>query len=197
MAVAIGDVVRLTAKMKLFGTEDIQNVFHYKVTRNDTLDDTVFMTEAALLLDIAYTLINVAVADDISYSSVDGQNITQNVLLPETSWPVLTVGINTGNLLPTQAAGCVFWPTTTPKVRTSTFLAGFTDANNQPNGSINPALVALFLLFGNALEDWNTLGVDADKGSQHAVSGVFTPAGQAQVPSRWRTQRRRRVGVGS
>lgn len=197
MSVSVGDFVRLTAKMKLFGTEDVQNVLTYRVDVNTTGDDATLMVEAALFLDIAYTLINPFVSTVLTYTSVDGQNISKNELLPETPWPVLTGGLNASNLLPTQVAACVFWPTITPKVRTSIFLGGFTGASNGLTAAIEASLLTVLATFGAAIKDWNTANVDAVKGSFNPVALLFTPAGDPVVPARWRTQRRRRVGVGS
>lgn len=197
MAVSVGDFVRLTAKMKLFSTEDIMNVFTYRVDRNDTVDDDAFMDEAALFMDISYTLINPDMRDLLTYISVDGQNISKSELLPEKPWPVLTVGPLTQDLLPTQVAAEVFWPTITPKVRTSSFIGGYTVTALKGDGGITTAALGRLLLFGQALEEWNTVDIDAVKGSWNPTKFIFTQAGAPVIPARWRTQRRRRVGVGS
>lgn len=197
MSVGIGDHVRLTAKMKLFGTDDVMNVYTYRIDRNDNADDGDFMLDAALFLDIAYTLINPDLSDNLTYVSIDGQNITKDELLPEVAWPVLTAGASVTNLLPTQVAAEVFWPTITPKVRTSSFYGGYVIAALLANGGITGAAVGRLEDIGAALKEWNTVDVDAVKGSLNPVSSVFTVAGDAVVPARWRTQRRRRIGVGS
>ncbi len=197
MAVVVGDFVKITAKMKLFGTDDVQNVYTFRVDRNDTPNDTVFMTAMALHMDDAYTLILADIADELTFISVDGINISKSELLPDTAWPVLTVGPNTNALLPTQTAACVFWPTTTPKVRTSTFLGGYTEGANFLDGTIVVSVQASLALFGAAMRIVATASVDAVKGSFNPTLLIFTPAGTAQVPNRWRTQRRRRIGVGS
>lgn len=197
MAVAIGDHVRITAKMKLFGTDDVMNVYTFEVDRNDTVDDAGFMVALALHMDDAYTLINGDLSDDLTYESVDGQNITQDVLLPETAWPVLVTGNLAAIILPTQVAGCVFWPTTTPKVRTSSFLGGYTVSALAAGGVLGAAVITRLVSFGVAMRDVATANVDATKGSLNPISSIFTPSGVGQVPNRWRTQRRRRIGVGS
>jgi len=197
MAVSVGDFVRITAKMKILGTDDMQNVYTFRVDRNDTVDDAGFMVAMALHMDDAYTLINVNISDQITYVSVDGQNISKDELLPDTPWPVLTAGTNVNNMLPQQVAGCVFWPTITPKVRTSTFLGGFVTALVNATGGIGASTLANMALFGAAMRLVSTANVDAVKGSFNPVALLFTPSGVAQVPTRWRTQRRRRIGVGS
>jgi len=197
MTVSVGDFVRITAKMKLFGTDDVQNVYTFRVDRNDTVDDAGFMVAMALHMDDAYTTVLTGFTNLLTFISVDGINISKSELLPDTPWPVLTVGPNANNLLPTQTAACVFWPTTTPKVRTSTFLGGFTEGGNLADGSIAPGTITNLIAFGAAMRIVATANVDAVKGSFNPVLLVFTPAGVASVPARWRTQRRRRIGVGS
>lgn len=197
MTIVVNDILRITCKMKLFGTEDIQNVYTYKVTGGTLDDDTSIMNAIANHMDIAYTLYNARVSTSITYISVDGINITQNTLLPDTPWPILVAGIDAANILPTQVAGCVFWPTTTPKVRTSSFLGGLTEASNDAGGVLTPALVTEMIAFGVFMKGIVAAKISADKGSFNPVSLIFTPSGEPQVPPRWRTQRRRRVGVGS
>lgn len=197
MTVTVGDFVRITAKMKLFGTDDVMNVFTFRVDRNDTVGDGAFMLDAALFLDIAYTLVNPDFTDNLTYVSVDGQNISRSELLPEKPWPVLTVGALAQDMLPTQVAAEVFWPTITPKVRTTAYMGGYTVTSLTPEGAITAAALARLLAFGQALEEWNSVDVDAVKGSWNASKFLFTQAGAAITPSRFRTQRRRRIGVGS
>lgn len=197
MSVAVGDFVRLTAKMKLFGTDDVMNVYTFRVDRNDSVDDDDFMDQAALFMDISYTLINPDMTDELTYISVDGQNISKSELLPEKPFPVLTAGPQNNNILPTQVAAEVYWPTITPKVRTATFVGGYTVTALAADGAITAAALGRLLSFGQALQEWNVPDIDAFKGSWNPTKFVFTEAGLPITPARWRTQRRRRVGVGS
>lgn len=197
MTVTVGDFVRLTAKMKLFGTDDVMNVFTYRIDTNTTADDAALMAEAALFLDISYTILLGDLVDDLTFVSIDGQNISKSELLPEVAWPTLIDGDNLGDLLPTQVAAEVFWPTITPKVRTSSFIGGYATSANTSTGAIAAAAVTRLGTFGAALKDWNTVNVDGVKGSFNPVKVLFTASGDPVVPARWRTQRRRRLGVGS
>ncbi len=197
MGVVVGDIVRITAKMKWFGTDDVQNVFTYKVTLNTTADDDEFMSVVADVLDSAYTNIVADLSDRFTFESIDGINLTQDVLLPEVNWPVLVAGLSTTGIVPQQLAICAFWPTTTPKVRTSTFFGGFVIAAIAPLGQITAGNITRVLLVANELSTFDTVELDMDKGSLNPLTMVFTPAGIPLVPERWRTQRRRRIGVGS
>lgn len=197
MSVAVGDIVRITAKMRWFGTDDVQNVFTYKVLLNATLDDDEFMSVVADVLDSAYNNLLGGQSTQFTYESIDGINLTQDVLLPEVAWPVLTAGASATTIVPQQLAICAFWPTTTPKVRTSTFFGGFVIAAIAALGDITAANVTQVLAAANELSNFDTVELDMEKGSLNPITSVFTPSGTPQVPTRWRTQRRRRVGVGS
>ena len=197
MAVAVGDIVKITAKMRWFGTDDVQNVFQYKVDLNNSADDADFMSIVADVLDSAYNNLIGGQSTQFTYESIDGINVTQDVLLPEVSWPVLTAGSSATTIVPQQLAVCAFWPTITPKVRTSTFFGGYVIAAIASLGEITAANVTQALAAANELSTFDTVLVDMTKGSLNPLTSVFTPSGTPQVPTRWRTQRRRRVGVGS
>lgn len=197
MTVGVGDIVRITAKMKLFGTDDVQNVFTFRVDANTTPDDDAFMDDVAAFIDGAYNLVDIDQSTFLTYQSVDGQNLTKNELLPEKNFPILVAGLQGGDLLPTQVAPCVFWPTITPKVRTSSFLGGYTEFNNTSIGEITGTGQSNLLSFGLFLASFVGVRITLRKGSLNPLTMVFTVAGTARVPARWRTQRRRRIGVGS
>ncbi len=197
MAVVVGDVVRITAKMKWFGTDDVQNVFTYKVDLNTTVDDLEFMSVVADVLDSAYNNLIGQMSTSFTFVSIDGINITQDKLLPEVLWPVLVAGLSATAIVPQQLAVCAFWPTTTPKVRTSTFFGGFVTFTIDTLGQITAVARGFALTAALELSNFDTVKLDMTKGSLNPLTSVFTPSGAPQVPERWRTQRRRRISVGS
>jgi len=197
MAVQVGDVVRITARLLLNNIGDIVNVYHFLVDTNTTSDDTDFMGEVADALDTLYTIINGAIHPDVSYVSVDGINVTQSVLLPSTAWPVLTVGGNTSEMLPEMVTACVFHRTLTPRVRASKFLPPYGE-NNNTDGAILAAAVVTLQQYGDALTaSLVEANIQLDYGAFNRVTSTFTAVTQALVPVRFRTQKRRRLGVGS
>jgi hypothetical protein len=197
MAVSVGDFVRLTAKMKLFGTDDVMNVLTYRVDVNTTPDDDEFMIQAAGQIDAAYGFLTVDWTTDLTFESIDGFNISKNELMPDTPWPVLVNGGNAAILLPTQVAACVFWRTTTPKVRTSAFLGGYVTSALAAGGVIAAPPLGRLATWGASMRLLITATITLTKGSFNPIPLIFTEAGTASVPNRWRTQRRRRIGVGS
>lgn len=197
MAVTVGDIVRIIPKMKWFGTDDVVNVFTYRVDVNTAVDDAAFMVQVASRLDIAYSFMTGQQSTSFTYDSVDGINITKNELLPNTPWPVLTSGSSATAINPQQLALCAFWPTITPKVRTSAFFGGFVTFTIDSLGEVTAVARGFALSAALEIRNLITGTIDVQKGSLNPLTSVFTEAGVPQVPVRWRTQRRRRIGVGS
>jgi hypothetical protein len=183
--------------MKLFGTDDVMNVLTYRVDINTTVDDAAFMVEAAARLDVNYGGLLADISTLLTFETIDGQNISKSELLPEVPWPVITAGTNVNALLPTQVAAEVFWPTITPKVRTSSFLGGYAVTANSPTGEVQVATIARINTFAIAQMTLINTNISLVKGSFNPLLLLFTASGLPVVPNRWRTQRRRRVGVGS
>ncbi len=197
MAIVVGDVLRIVCKMAITG-QDVINVFNFKVAVNGALDDADFMTRLAALLDANYGLINEDVANDLIYVVIDGQNITQDVLLPTVPWPVLVNGADLAEILPRQVAAQVFFKTTRPRTRASKFMGGYTEDSNSSVGGLNALPIGRLQLFGDGLVASLTDGtIDVDYGAYNAFLARFTPVISATVSDFWRTQRRRVPGVGS
>lgn len=198
MSVQVGDIVRIVAEMRLLTSEDIANIYHFKTVINTTADDLAFMTDVASRLDPVYQAINLVVTAGLDYVAISGQNITRNELMPTVGWPTLVAGADGGVLLPTQTSGFVFFRTLTPKVRASKFLAGFTESSNFAGGTIGAAAGTALANYAIALlAGLTTANIDLDYGAYNAALARFTPVTSYIIPTRWRTQRRRRVGVGS
>lgn len=197
MAVAVGDVVRITARMLLDGASDVVNVFHFVVDANTTVDDTVFMAEVAGQLDVMYALINFRVSTRIAYSSVQGFNVTQNQLLPDTAWPGLTAGVDGVEMLPEMVSACTFHRTVAPRVRASKFLPPATELSNA-GGALEAVYLGLVQSFGNFLLLGLTAPtIDLQYVAFNVLLSTFNRVVSTQVPARFRTQKRRRIGVGS
>lgn len=199
MSVVIDDVIRINTNFLFDDADEYTNVYHVKVTKNDSVDDDEFMDVIALEMDDLYTIINSLITDGMAYVDIIAQNITQDVLLPTKAWPVLTVGGDIASpVLPLQIAACVFFRTLRPKTRASKFLPCFTRLTGDGAGVLKTTTQTAVQSFGDS---WvagvvSTL-VDADLGAYNAALARFTPVVAAVVPTRFRTQRRRRPGVGS
>ena len=198
MTVAIGDIVRINCNFQWLTSDFFTNGYYLQVTHNTSSTDLLFMGHIADHFDALYTLVNADVADSISYVDVQGQNITQNLLLPSVAWPVLTVGLETAQALPTQIAPYVFWRTLRPKTRSAVYVPGYTEDANSAGGAIVAAAVTRLQSFADAhLVGVREILVEADAGAYNVALDRFTEASAAVGPSRFATQRRRRLGVGS
>lgn len=198
MAITAGDIVRVSAEMSRAGADDIFNVYNFRIDTPNPGGDGPTMGNLADLLDDIYTFINLDIPLNVQYDTITGINVTKDELLPAQSWPVLTAGVAVGEPLPNQISACVFWRTLRPKTRASKFLPYYTEAANTGNGTILAGAVTRMQAYGDALVGSIVEGLTTlTYGAFNAPLARFTPVTQAVVPAFFRTQRRRRLGVGS
>lgn len=195
--IEVNDIIRITCKQMIDGVNEVVGVFHHKCLVTNTGDDDAFMAVVAIIFDGYYTDINPEITDRLSYINIEGQNVTADRLLPAKAWPVLTVGGTASEMLPETVAACVFFRSTRPKTRASKFFAGYTEASNV-GGVLSVAAQNSLQDIGDALVlGYTANGASMQYGAYNAEFDRFTPVNVAIVPTRWRTQRRRRFGVGS
>lgn len=198
MAVAVGDIVRVAANFQWAAQDLFSNIYHFEVLKNDSADDDDFMEQVTDYLEDVYVLMNADMSSVVNYVNVEGVNVTQDVLLPPKLWPVLTIGGNTSDALPTQCSPCVYFRTLRPRTRASKFLPPYGESSSNTGGVVDATAVANLQLYGNLLvTGMLTVDVDLRYGAYNVVADRFTKAELALVADRYRTQRRRRIGVGS
>lgn len=196
-SIAAGDVVRTTARMLLDGIHDVVNVYHHKALNTNLGDDAAFMAGMAVGLDNAHTLINPSLSSRLTYVTIEGLNVTAARLLPTVGWPTLVAGLTGTDMLPETVAACVFFRTVRPKTRAAKFLAAYTETSNE-GGAVSASSVTLLQAYGDLLvADIPADGAVMEYGAYNDLVARFTLVNAAIVPARWRTQRRRRFGVGS
>ena len=197
MAIGINDIIRINANFLMADTEEYTNVFHYKVTSSAGISDLDYMTSVAKELDEDYQIINLDISDELDYVDFVGQNLTKNELLPTVGWPVLVSGVDATSILPFQVAACVFFRTLRPKTRASKFVPGYCESSLTVGGLMKPAAITLLQSWGDSILSGIIEGGNvADYGAYNGEFDRFTPVTSAIVPTAFRTQRRRRVGVG-
>lgn len=197
MAITVNDVLRLTAVVGFLGQEMV-NVHHVKIITNTTSDDPTAMTNMLAVIAAIYANVQNDQSDQLQYLRMEGQNITQDEVLPNTTWPGTPTGNKVFDVLPTQVAPMVFWPTTRLRTRCSSFLPGYTEDANDTNGILTAGALSNLQLFG---DQWVPVlagtGISFQKGTYNRPLDRYVPLVSAVVQPRCRTQRRRRVGVGS
>lgn len=198
MAVTLNDKLRVVARMSRQGVDDYINVYNFKFIGPSPVTDQVFMNEIATFLDTQYILINSDIGSSLDYDLIEGLNLTQLVRMPDVLWPTLTAGAGVGVTLPTQTSPCVFWRTLRPKTRASKFLPPYVESTNTGNGTIIAAAITRLQAFGAAFVGALVQGaIDFEYGAYNLPLDRFSPVTVALTPSTFRTQRSRRVGLGS
>lgn len=199
MPVVPNDIIRIVSVFNVVGGVDqFTNTAHFKIVSATWPDDLTFMTDVAVFLDAAYTLVNAQISTTIGYLHIDGQNLTQSILLPLVSWPVLLTGANASEMLPTQVAARPYFPTKRPQTRAALNLPPFGETTQAQGGLIDATALAQLALFADSY-----LGVIA-LAAGSMLYGAFNPefvrfteVDSRIVPNRFRTLRRRRLGVGT
>lgn len=197
MSIQVNDILRITAVVSLFNQEYV-NVHHFKTLANGSADDTAFMAALQSILAAVYANVQNDQSDELRYERIEGQNLTQDILLPQTNWVGNPLGNQVDGVLPLQTTLNVFWPTLRPRTRCTSYLPGLTEISNTPQGEWGAVAIANAQLYGDELiGNLAFAGITVIKGAFNVAAVRFTEILTAVVPTDARTQRRRRRGVGS
>lgn len=199
MTPVVNDIIRIVVVMSRGADLDVYtNTFHFKVTTAGWASNQEFMTEMALYLDGSYTLVASQISNLVSFDHIDGQNLTQKVLLPLTTFPFLTGGTNTSDMLPPQTTARPYFPTTRPLTRAAIGLPPFGESSTAGVGALDASAIGQAEDFADDLLGTLTVLNGAFiYGAYNHPLVRFTPVDSRVVPARLRTLRRRRAGVGS
>lgn len=194
--VAVGDIVRINVNMD-YRSQNYENVHHFKVIDNNTSDDSEFMVQTEAILEAIYNDLFFMQSVLLTMLGIEGQNITEDIILPAKPWVGSAVGIDTDDPLPAQVQGYVFWPTKRPKTRSSLFIPAITEGRNNTLGNWSSAAVTAMQDFADVLLlDIASADVTLRKGAYNRPLDRFTELATARVTADSRTLRNRRIGVG-
>lgn len=197
MTVNQNDILRVTAEMSI-GVNDVQNVFHYQYVAVADVTDALALLDSAVIMETLYDIILSDIGDALTFDQVRVKNVTQNTLLGSTPFPVLIAGTELGAPLPLPDAALITYPTAVPRTRGGTYFGGFTEIANVEQGNIASATVTRLLAVGvRALQEQNIAGRLYQFVLINRLLGTVIPLTSAIVHPIFRTQRRRRPGVGS
>lgn len=196
MTVVQNDVIRATAETTR-GTNAIQNVLHFRSTNPASVSDAQALTDMAAALDSVFSNLIGHITTALSYDQVRAQNVTQDVLLGTAAWPALIGGTKAEHQLPLQSAAIVTFPTAKPKTRGSLYFGGFTELDNEATGIVSATLQTQLVAIAVQLLAEIVLGPNSWRYVvfNTALKTFVLPTGSV-IPQVWRTQRRRRPGVG-
>lgn len=195
-AVNPGDILRCTAEMTNDG-EAMQNVYHFVYQNTISVDDVFVAIDLASIMDDQYTIINPYIGNDVAYIQVRMKNVTQNLLMPTRIWPTLVQGQALNPLLPMQAAAEIILPTNVPRVLGRVFLGGWTEDANADSKITTPPHNLIETFGSNLLNPFPKPNGPYQYAIYRRALGTTVFPSTSRVPIDWRTQRRRRRGVGS
>lgn len=198
MPMVVNDIMKVNAVGEIGANDRVaENVYHLKATTvNDGSDNTV-RADLKEYVEGIYNVILQDLSTDWFLRRIRMENVTQQLVL-EDETSALT-GSDAGDILPTQTCAFLWAKTATKRVMGRKFFAGYTETNNQSDGSILPAAVARLELAGDAYHfpflatstnayDTGVFRLDAPG---PPATGTFFPFTGDEVAAFWRTQRRR------
>lgn len=196
MTMVQDDVLRITAEMSV-GADAVQNVFHFQYLSEENVTDAVALLDAALIMEDLYNEILADLSTSLDFDQVRCQNITQDVLYGSGPWPTIVAGLLVAELLPRPVAALITYATSVPLTRGGTYFGGFTEDDNTTGAVISTgSLTALAALAANVLAGKNISGRLYNLIVLNREFGTVIPVVSTIVHAVWRTQRRRRQGVG-
>jgi len=198
MTTVAGDIVRITAGLKFLATEDIQNVYHIRVTTVGSGGDAGLMNDVENVLDPMYfalrAIFNAALTSDAIY----GQNLTQNTLLPQEAWDTFVAGTSAAQADSPQVAGLVVFPTGLAGVQGRKYIGPVAEDFASAGGIVAGTVTLLENQFVNLIGVVvGANGWQFEFGVYRNSDGRFTPYASVKVIPNTRTQRRRTQGFGS
>lgn len=196
MTVVQDDVLRVTAEMSISGNA-LQNVLHWQLTSASSVTDAQALLDCGVFMESLYTEVRAQMNDAVLFDQIRVQNITQDVLLGVTDWPTISTGGSTVAALPLPVAALITFPTTVPQTRGGIYLAGFTELENTSGGALATSLLTTLAAF--AVEALAIQVVGSNSYQYVLINrefGTVIPFVSSIVHTVWRTQRRRRQGVG-
>lgn len=197
MPVNQDDVLRVTAEMSIDGA-DIQNVLHFRSTNAPIIGDSEALGDIADIMDAIYTLVQSRITEQQDFDQIRVQNVTTDILLGSALWPVINAGTATGDRLPDQSAALVTLPTALSRVRGGVYLGVFSDTTTGSGSDLNAATLTAVTNFAAELLVEHVFGTSSYRYVVfNALLNTFALPVSAIAHSIWRTQRRRRQGVGS
>lgn len=197
MAIGANDLVRCASVWQV-GAEEQVNVHYLTVTGIAAQTQQQIRQDIAEWFTDGYTTVVSKMWGSTNHLRIELFNITDGNPEPTIGAQALLDGSNAGEVLPAQVAAEVYFRTGISRRIGRTFLPTFTEAVIT-DGSWVAATLADLQTFGDYCRDIHVLtnGVNLEKKIWDRAALIARDVIEAVVPFDSRTQRRRRVGVGS
>lgn len=197
MAVGVGDILRVAVNFLWNNLDDVVNVWHILVDGMGTAaDDSDVMDALENIFATWYGNLTSGFPNNLSGESLTGINVTEDELLPRGSF--VYAGTSAGEGLPQTNAVMLQWHSATPRHGSRIYLPQLGEGG-QNDGLIQAATITV-------LEDMaadviagftdSVYGLTCHRVSYDRSAGIGRDLLTAFVPVDYRTQRRRRPGVG-
>lgn len=198
MTVQNNEVIEASAKMIFDGTDEQINVFQFRLASGGPLTDDEAIDDVLNIVNDLYSALYILQSILIIYDTIRLYNQSQSLLLGVHDWPTRTAGTETVHPIPPGVCALVNFTTAVPKVILRKFFGGFTEDQNQDDGTWNGTLVtAVALVATNLLAPLvGSYGTWEYGYTSPKTLGWVAPNGSSNndIPA---YQRRRKQGSGS
>lgn len=197
MPVNVGDIIRVVARMS-WDENEIQNVYHLRVTQGDDEANADVLDDIAECLDDAYAFIDQEISNRVAFDSIEAYNLTEDEYLGIVDWPTLAEGGAVNDPLPPQTAALALFNTQTPRSQGRKFLPVMTIAQLQHDGTVEDDTLAAIEQYIIALLA-GVVGahVEAEFGNWNEALERFADWVIGEARDLFATQRRRYLGRGA
>lgn len=197
MAIGTNDLIRCASVWQV-GAEEQVNVHYLTVTGIAAQTQEQIRQDIAEWFTDGYSTVVGLMWQSTDHLRIELFNVTDGNPEPTISAQALLNGTNAGEILPPQVAAEVYFRTGISRRIGRTFLPTFTEATITDASWVAATITGL-QTFGNYCRDIHVLtnGVNLEKKIWDRAALVARDVIEAVVPFDSRTQRRRRVGVGS
>jgi len=107
MTIAVGEVIRATARMKWNDSVDVQNVFTARYGSGTPVDEEDAKDDLAEWIEDMYTYLLGAMPTNLEFIDLDFYNLSTDTPLGTLSWPTLTTGTGATNEIAASGVAAV------------------------------------------------------------------------------------------
>lgn len=151
MTIQNDDVIEASARMLFDGTNDQIGSYQFRLTDGGPITDENGVNDVRRILDDIYNLLDTIMSIVLVFEDIRVFNQTQQILLGVHDWPTLVAGTEVQHPIPPGACALLNLSTVVPNVILRKFFGGFTEDQNQLDGTWNTTLVDAVASVGTLL----------------------------------------------
>lgn len=199
MAVAVGDVIKVTARMKWALAVDVQNVFYAQLSSGSGVSDDDCKDDLTAWVESMYTVIVGIMPSTLEFIDLDYFNVTQASPMGVDFWPALTAGTGGNETEATGVAAVITAFTTLVRTRGRKFFGPIVEAAIDVGLLNSTTMVALASVMALWITPFTggTSGETWTPGVWRRIALAFQAFRDVVVRNIPGYQRRRKQGVGS